>query len=393
MMINQKRFSALVAAVMLSTISSAVWARGFGGGASGGGGGGFRGGGQPSAIGGGWGGGGEARGSWGGGGEGRGGEPYHWGGDYNGDFNRGDFNRGGEFNRGGAASPYHPYNSAIARPAAEPHVSEAALQAGANKTYNWGRNIASDSGFGKLTTPGQPGAIGHITPAEMTSRAENVRNNYRYRDVFDRNWWANHNDAWGYGYGGWGYGWGWAWDPTDWDDLAGWWGLPVNNAPTDYDYGNNIMYENNMVYYGTQPVESATTYYDQAYSLAASAPISAAESNIQQLPKNWKPLGVFSLVQGGQSSTTTMFQLAVDKEGAIKGNYYNALTGDNKPVTGAIDKKSMRAAWMVANNKTVVYETGLANLLEPQCSILVHFGKDNTEQWTLVRLDKPKTGS
>ena len=77
---------------------------------------------------------------------------------------------------------------------------------------------------------------------------------------------------------------------------------------------------------------------------------------------NWKSLGVFSLVQSGQSNTVSAFQLAVNKQGYIKGNYTNELTGEVEPVQGAVDRKTMRAAWTVGKNKNVVYDTGLSEL-------------------------------
>ena len=50
----------------------------------------------------------------------------------------------------------------------------------------------------------------------------------------------------------------------------------------------------------------------------------------------------------------------------------------------------MRAAWIIGNNKNVVYDSGLSNLLKKQSSVLVHMGKDKTQQWTLVKLQQPK---
>ena len=45
--------------------------------------------------------------------------------------------------------------------------------------------------------------------------------------------------------------------------IAGWWGMPVENVPVAYDYGNNITYQNDTVYYGSKPVESALAYYNR----------------------------------------------------------------------------------------------------------------------------------
>jgi hypothetical protein len=59
------------------------------------------------------------------------------------------------------------------------------------------------------------------------------------------------------------------------------------------------------------------------------------------------------------------------------------------PVYGQVDKKTQRAAWTVGDRKDVVYEAGAANLTQDQTTMLVHFGKDRTQQWTLVRLQQP----
>ena len=45
---------------------------------------------------------------------------------------------------------------------------------------------------------------------------------------------------------------------------------------------------------------------------------------------------------------------------------------------------------MIGNNKTKVFETGIYNLTRDQTPVLVHFPMGNTQQWLLVRIDKPK---
>lgn len=190
-----------------------------------------------------------------------------------------------------------------------------------------------------------------------------------------------------------------------------------------YDYGDNITYDDNgNVDYGYNAVCSASDYYEQAQTLAgtsnfdsqgnfgdSAAPLSAPpdpsstpsaaaaaeEQKTQSSSKgvvssgDWKPFGVYSLVQGGQSNSTTIFQIASNKAGLIRGNYYNLLTNETQPIKGAVDKKIMRACWTVGNDKNVVYDTGVANLLKEQSPILIHFNKDKTEQWSLVRLKNP----
>lgn len=291
-----------------------------------------------------------------------------------------------------------------ARPIVDhPPVSESDLRAGADHEYGSSSSfdrasgfnpgatyshgpLASDGGFGRVAmqatarNEGIP-TTSRVSGADLASRAVAVRDGYRY-DAFDRNWWDRHPDAWYYP----GWGDGWAWGGAGWGDLGGWWG--VSNEPVEYDYGNNITYQNNQVYYGSQPTASAETYYDQAQSLAATTP-AVAPTPTKATQGDWKPLGVYSLTQGSQTNTTVMFQLAVNKAGTIRGNYYNALTQETKPVHGAVDKKDMRASWFVGSNKTVVYDTGLANLLKPQSTCLVHLSKTQTQQWNLIKLNQP----
>jgi hypothetical protein len=56
---------------------------------------------------------------------------------------------------------------------------------------------------------------------------------------------------------------------------------------------------------------------------------------------------------------------------------------------GAVDKKTQRAAWTVGDRKEPIYKAGFANLTKSETTMLVHFGQDRTQQWTLVRMDPP----
>ncbi len=196
------------------------------------------------------------------------------------------------------------------------------------------------------------------------------------------------------------YGQGWhaanpgAWAPAGWTAGRAWsaatwpavgaslgWG---SVQPIAYNYGTNITYQDNQVYYGDQPVATAGDYYQQAATVAASAPAPAAQSD------DWLPLGVFALVQKEQSDPNYVMQLAVNKSGALGGNYTDLVSGTTRPIQGAVDKKTQRVAWTIGNNKTTVGETGLYNLTQDEAPALIHIGKDKTQQWLLVRLKQPE---
>ena len=106
----------------------------------------------------------------------------------------------------------------------------------------------------------------------------------------------------------------------------------------------------------------------------------------------WLPLGVFGLMANGKKTPDMVFQLAVDRNGTIRGNYFDQVTQNNLPVTGAVDKHLQRVAWKVATGQGLVVETGLANLTQDESTALVHFGPDRTEQDLLVRIKQPADG-
>jgi hypothetical protein len=201
---------------------------------------------------------------------------------------------------------------------------------------------------------------------------------------FDGKWWNNH-PGWRWHYGNGFNCWGWA----TWGAMTTWWPTWGWSEPIYYNYGNNVYYQDDMVYYGDQPVATSDEYAHQAEQIATSIPADA-----EPAPEDWMPLGVFSLTAGSESSSTedpTLFlQLAVSKEGIISGSLQNTTANTVKQMEGMVDKQSQRAAWTVAGETRPIMETGIGNLTQDTAPALVHFADGTTQQWLLVRLDKPK---
>jgi len=68
---------------------------------------------------------------------------------------------------------------------------------------------------------------------------------------------------------------------------------------------------------------------------------------------DWLPLGVFAVVPPGTQDTAQAHnyqQLAVDRQGAIKGNFYDTLSGTIQPITGTVDRTALNASWTVGTN-------------------------------------------
>jgi hypothetical protein len=163
--------------------------------------------------------------------------------------------------------------------------------------------------------------------------------------------------------------------------VAGQVGLPAQPAP--YDYGGNVVAQPDAVYVNGDPAGSPADYTGQASDIAATG--SAQPDPDAQ----WQPLGVFAMVEGDQANPQDIFQLAINNQGMIRGNYHNTQTNDVEPLAGAVDRKTQRAAWTIGGDKTPIYEAGLANLTRDQTTMLVHLPSGEQSQFALVRLPDP----
>ena len=184
----------------------------------------------------------------------------------------------------------------------------------------------------------------------------------------------------------------WRW--AGWGAAAGWIAGAHFSRPYYYGYGDNIYYDGDYVYIDGQQAATGEEYYDQARTIATSAPAVEEPTTTKASQEEWLPLGVFGLYQGDSDDSNMVLQLAMNKKGVLSGTYYNVATKTERPVSGMVDQKTQRAAWTFADGKNtdVIMETGLGNLTEDQAPALVHFGQNKTEQWLMVRQPESKQG-
>lgn len=206
-----------------------------------------------------------------------------------------------------------------------------------------------------------------------------VRNNFNHYGCFGNNWWPQYPNAWRAA--AWTTG-ALLWRGAAWGSCATFCGYPAE--PVYYDYGSNVVYEGDTVYVNGDSVGTQTQYAEQAIAIADTGKQAQATKE-----EEWLTLGVFAMVQGEGTDSNDLFQLAVNKAGTIRGNYYNALGDTTLPVYGSVDQKSQRAAWTVGDRKEPIYEVGFANLTREETTMMVHFGKDRSQQWRLIRIDPP----
>lgn len=195
---------------------------------------------------------------------------------------------------------------------------------------------------------------------------------------FRPGWYAQHPGAW------FAAGWvaGTVWRAATWPVCANFWGIAAE--PVYYVYGENVVYQDDGVYFDGEKAYALDVYAEKAAALADAG----REANVTK-DEEWLPLGVFAMVQADEKTSNHIFQLAVNKQGIIRGNYYDAVTDTTTEVSGSVSKQSQRAAWTVGDRKNPVYEAGIANLTEPETTMVVHYGTERTQQFTLIRLEEP----
>jgi hypothetical protein len=120
-----------------------------------------------------------------------------------------------------------------------------------------------------------------------------------------------------------------------------------------------------------QPVMAAGTTADSGGGVATAGGADIGADGLQSvlvLPaghqnavapadSDWLPLGVFAVVPPGTQDTAQAHnyqQLAVDRQGTIKGNFFDTLSGTIQPITGTVDRTALnatsKASWTVGAN-------------------------------------------
>jgi hypothetical protein len=215
-------------------------------------------------------------------------------------------------------------------------------------------------------------------PWRIHNSAVIIRRNFNNYYIFTPGWYRRYPGAWyppAWYYGN-------AWALATWASLTPYLGYG-SAQPVYYNYGDNVVYQDNSVYVNGQDVGTSAQYYQQAQQLA-----STGEDTPGGDGEKWMPLGVFAVAPADQTSANMVFQLAVNREGVLRGNYTNTATQQTLPIEGGVDKQTQRVAWILQGNKDTVFETGLYNLTKDEAPLLVHEGKDRTQQELMVRLNQ-----
>lgn len=153
--------------------------------------------------------------------------------------------------------------------------------------------------------------------------------------AFTPDWYAKHPQAWRP-----------AKSPNDWwktadvATITAWLGQPISAAGTAAD--------------GAGAVATAGGGDVGADGLRSVLVLPAGHQNaVGPADSDWLPLGVFAMVPPGTQDTAQSHnyqQLAIDRQGAIRGNFYDTLSGTIQPITGTVDRAAVNASGKATGN-------------------------------------------
>jgi len=209
---------------------------------------------------------------------------------------------------------------------------------------------------------------------------------------FSHGWYGRHGGRWGYGWGGWA--WGNPWVPATWGATTAWLGWQ-NPTPIPGNYGT-VDDETDDAPNANAPAatpEDESDDYPQYSDEQKNAAAQLAKSRATDPSKDTQflPLGVYTLAPEDAEEATAILQLAVAKDGALRGTYLNLLNDTDHQVRGAVDKKTQRAAFTIGPLGKIVFETSLHNLTQAAGGIAVHYENGESRHWTLARYAKEPT--
>jgi len=140
----------------------------------------------------------------------------------------------------------------------------------------------------------------------------------------------------------------------------------------------------------TTVVTEGDTYVGDTYvtSEPSAAPNQDThDASIANNPNEWMDLGVFTLKPMDQANATRMLQLAVAKDGTLRGSHYDLLSEETDPIQGSVDKEQLEATWTIGNSHSVSFNAPLDELTKPVGNVMIHLPDGKTVPWVTERVN------
>ena len=215
-------------------------------------------------------------------------------------------------------------------------------------------------------------------PATAKSRAESAQSSFQTAmegrtQPFTPAWYSEHPDAWQYTHPH-----ADLWAVAGVAGLTNWLGYPATATTTTAATSTTVAAASaTTTAAGTEAAATATSTDDNASNAAALPP-----------DLEWMPLGVYATGPKDAAQAHVYQQLAVSKQGELKGNYYDSITDATQPVSGSIDRETRKATWKVGGKGGATFETTLDALTKTPSSVTMKSG-GAAHEWELVQVQKP----
>ena len=218
-------------------------------------------------------------------------------------------------------------------------------------------------------------------PATAKSRSESAQSSFQAAmegrtQPFTPAWYSEHPDAWQYTHPH-----SDVWAVAGVVGLSNWLGYPATSAGTT----TNAVATSTAVATTTAVATGAASSTTTAASATADG---GAASAAPPSDLEWMPLGVYATGPKDAGQAHVYQQLAVSKQGELKGTYYDSITDTTKPVSGSIDRDTRKATWKVDGKGGATFETTLDALTKTPSSVTMKSGGGQHE-WELVQVQKP----
>lgn len=147
--------------------------------------------------------------------------------------------------------------------------------------------------------------------------------------------------------------------------------------------------------YGTSPYPSTSTSTTVIYESSALAPMPAEtqspSNSLVSAPSgqpDWLALGVYELKPAPSSPASQVVQLWLNREGIVRGVYFDHLSGASQNVTGAVDQPTQSVRWSLESNPEAAFATSLKSLTQPQGEVRITL-PNGMQTWVIQRTDNP----
>jgi len=102
----------------------------------------------------------------------------------------------------------------------------------------------------------------------------------------------------------------------------------------------------------------------------------------------WLGIGVYQLKSPGEVQANRVIQLAVNREGTVRGSHYDRMSDDVQDLQGTVSRTGFQVTWTIGKAGKAVFESSLDELDKPQGNLTVRYPNGATETWTTVKVQK-----